>query len=126
MLKTGLRPRDIMTKAAIQNALTIVMALGGSTNAVLHFLAIGRALGVEVTLDDFQRISDQTPFIADLKPSGKYVMEDLHNVRLPVRPLAWTHHTLHHARLSHQQRNEKEQQELVPQVQYRTDAAMTY
>ena len=87
MLKTGLRPRDIMTKAALQNALTIVMALGGSTNAVLHFIAIGRALGVPVTLEDFQRISDQTPFIADLKPSGKYIMEDLHeasNIPFPV------------------------------------------
>ncbi|KAK9802031.1 hypothetical protein WJX73_003625 [Symbiochloris irregularis] len=78
MLKSGLRPSDIITKASIQNALTVVMALGGSTNAVLHFLAIARAVGVELTLDDFQRISDQTPLIADLKPSGKFVMEDLH------------------------------------------------
>lgn len=80
MLKLGLRPRDIMTKAAIRNALTMVMALGGSTNAVLHFLAIARAAGVDLTLDDFQRVSDQTPLIADLKPSGRYVMEDLHHV----------------------------------------------
>ena len=80
MLQSGLTPRDIMTKAAIQNALTIVMALGGSTNAVLHFLAISRAVGVDLTLDDFQRISDSTPLIADLKPSGRYVMEDLHQV----------------------------------------------
>lgn len=80
MLKSGLRPSDIITKASIQNALTMVMALGGSTNAVLHYLAIARAVGVDLTLDDFQRISDQTPLIADLKPSGKFVMEDLHGV----------------------------------------------
>ena len=80
MLKLGIRPRDIMTKAAIQNALTIVMALGGSTNAVLHFLAIAKAAGVDLSLADFQRISDQTPLIADLKPSGRFVMEDLHQV----------------------------------------------
>lgn len=69
-----------MTKAAFQNALTLVMALGGSTNAVLHFLAIAKSVNVELTLDDFQSISDRTPLIADLKPSGRYVMEDLHKV----------------------------------------------
>jgi dihydroxy-acid dehydratase len=73
-----------MTKAAFRNAITLVMALGGSTNAVLHFLAIARAVDVDLTLDDFQSISDSTPFIADLKPSGKYVMEDLHKARLSV------------------------------------------
>lgn len=81
MLKQGIRPSDIMTKQAINNALTMVMALGGSTNAVLHFLAIARAVGIDLTLDDFQRVSDQTPLIADLKPSGKYVMEDVHKVQ---------------------------------------------
>lgn len=89
LLQKDIKPRDIMTKAAFQNALTIVMALGGSTNAVLHFLAIARSVNVELTLDDFQRISDQTPLIGDMKPSGRYVMEDLHKVLL--RPV--THFT---------------------------------
>lgn len=80
LLQKDIKPRDIMTKAAFKNALTIVMALGGSTNAVLHFLAIARSVNVELTLDDFQKISDQTPLIGDLKPSGRYVMEDLHKV----------------------------------------------
>ena len=68
-----------MTKQAFENAITIIMALGGSTNAVMHMIAIAKAIDVELTIDDFQRISDKTPYIADLKPSGKYVMEDLHN-----------------------------------------------
>ena len=71
-----------MTKKSFENAIVLVMATGGSTNAVLHLIAMANACGVEVTLDDFQRISDKVPFIADLKPSGKYVMEDLHKVRL--------------------------------------------
>jgi dihydroxy-acid dehydratase len=75
-----LKPRDIMTRAAFENAMVIVMALGGSTNAVLHLIAMARAVDVKLTLDDFQKVSDRIPFIADLKPSGKYVMEDLHNV----------------------------------------------
>lgn len=77
LLKLDLKPRDIMTKKAFENAITIVMVLGGSTNAVLHLIAMARAVDVDITLDDFQRISDKTPFLADLKPSGKYVMEDL-------------------------------------------------
>ena len=77
LLKMDLKPRDIMTKKAFENAITIVMVLGGSTNAVLHLIAMARAVDVDITLDDFQRISDKTPFLADLKPSGKYVMEDL-------------------------------------------------
>jgi len=77
LLELDLKPREIMTAAAFENAMTIVMALGGSTNAVLHLLAIARAAGVILTIDDFQRVSDKVPFIADLKPSGKYVMEDL-------------------------------------------------
>ena len=80
LLQKDIKPRDIMTKAAFRNALTIVMALGGSTNAVLHFLAIARSVNVELTLDDFQSISDRTPLIGDLKPSGRFVMEDLHKV----------------------------------------------
>jgi dihydroxy-acid dehydratase len=80
LLERDIKPRDIMTREAFENALTIVMALGGSTNAVLHFLAIARSVGVPLTLEDFQRISDKTPLIADLKPSGKYLMEDLHNI----------------------------------------------
>ena len=71
---------DVITKKSIENAVTTVVALGGSTNAVLHFLAIARAAKVDFTLDDFQRISEKTPFIADLKPSGKYLMEDLHDI----------------------------------------------
>ena len=79
LLEKDLKPLDILTKKAFENAITVVTALGGSTNAVLHLLAIARAAGVELSLDDFQRISDKTPFIADLKPSGQYVMEDLFN-----------------------------------------------
>ena len=80
LLTIDLMPRDIMTKAAFDNAMSLTMALGGSTNAVLHLLAMAKAVGVELKIDDFQRISDRTPFIADLKPSGEYLIEDLHNV----------------------------------------------
>jgi hypothetical protein len=91
LLKADIKPRDIMTRAAFENSMTIVMALGGSTNAVLHLLAMARACGVPLTLDDFQACSDRTPFIADLKPSGKYVMEDVHKVGLipDAYPLKW-------------------------------------
>lgn len=78
LLENDIKPLDIMTKQAFENAIVVVMATGGSTNAVLHLIAIARACGVELSLEDFQRISDKVPFIADLKPSGKYVMEDLH------------------------------------------------
>jgi dihydroxy-acid dehydratase len=80
LLEKDIKPRDIMTRAAFENALVIVMALGGSTNAVLHLIAMARAVDVPLTIDDFQKVSDRVPFLADLKPSGKYVMEDLHNV----------------------------------------------
>jgi dihydroxy-acid dehydratase len=80
LLEKDIKPRDIMTRAAFENAMVIVMALGGSTNAVLHLIAMARAVGVPLAIDDFQRVSDRVPFLADLKPSGKYVMEDLHNV----------------------------------------------
>ena len=80
LLEEDIKPRDILTMKAFENALTIIIALGGSTNAVLHMLAIARAAGVDLTIDDFQRISDKTPFLADLKPSGQYVMEDLYHV----------------------------------------------
>lgn len=80
LLERDIKPRDIMTRAAFENAMVIVMALGGSTNAVLHLIAMARAVDVKLTLEDFQTVSDRIPFIADLKPSGKYVMEDLHNV----------------------------------------------
>eukprot|EP00850_Spirogloea_muscicola_P023862 SM000397S15168 [mRNA] locus=s397:5774:11625:- [translate_table: standard] len=80
LLKRDLRPRDIITRASLENAMTIVMALGGSTNAVLHLIAIARSAGVDLVLDDFQRCSDRVPFIADLKPSGKFVMEDVHRI----------------------------------------------
>jgi dihydroxy-acid dehydratase len=80
LLELDLKPRDIMTRPAFENAMTIVMALGGSTNAVLHLIAMAKAVGVPLTIDDFQRTSDRVPYLADLKPSGKYVMEDLHHV----------------------------------------------
>jgi len=80
LLKHDIKPLDIVTKKALENAIRLVTVLGGSTNAVLHFLAIARAANVEFTLEDFQRISDSTPFLADLKPSGKYLMEDVHAV----------------------------------------------
>ncbi len=80
LLEKNIRPSDIMTKPAFENAITVVMALGGSTNSVLHLIAMAKAANVDLTIDDFQRISDQTPYIADLKPSGKYLMEDLHDV----------------------------------------------
>lgn len=80
LLELELRPRDIMSRKAFENALTIIMALGGSTNAVLHIIAMARAVDVRISLDDFQAASRRVPFIADLKPSGRYVMEDLHEV----------------------------------------------
>jgi dihydroxy-acid dehydratase len=80
LLELDLKPRDIMTREAFENAMAVVMALGGSTNAVLHLIAMARAVDVPLAIDDFQRASDATPFLADLKPSGKYVMEDLHRV----------------------------------------------
>jgi len=80
LLENDIKPRDIMTRAAFENGMVIIMALGGSTNAVLHLIAMARACDVDLTLDDFQSVSERIPFIADLKPSGRYVMEDLHNV----------------------------------------------
>ena len=80
LLKLDLKPSDIVTKKSIENAITLVTVLGGSTNAVLHFLAIADTASIEFTLEDFQRISDKTPFLADLKPSGKYLMEDIHRI----------------------------------------------
>jgi dihydroxy-acid dehydratase len=80
LLERDLKPRDIMTRAAFENAMVVVMALGGSTNAVLHLVAMARSVGVALTIDDFQKVSDRIPFIADLKPSGTYVMEDVHEV----------------------------------------------
>jgi len=80
LLELDLKPRDIMTRAAFENAMVVIMATGGSTNAVLHLIAMARSVDVPLTIDDFQKTSDRIPFIADLKPSGKYVMEDLHNV----------------------------------------------
>ncbi len=80
LMEKNILPRDIMTKKAFENAITIVMILGGSTNAVLHLIAMAKSVDLDLSLDDFQRISDKTPFIADLKPSGKYMMEDLHRI----------------------------------------------
>jgi dihydroxy-acid dehydratase len=80
LLELDLKPRDIMTRAAFENAMVVLTALGGSTNAVLHLIAMARSVGVDLTIDDFQRVSDRTPLLADFKPSGTYVMEDLHAV----------------------------------------------
>ena len=80
LLQEDIRPSDILTRQAFENAMIIVNITGGSTNAVLHLIAIAHSVGIELTIDDFQRVSDNTPFLADLKPSGKYVMADLHNI----------------------------------------------
>jgi dihydroxy-acid dehydratase len=80
LLEKDIKPSDIMTREAFENAMVIVSALGGSTNAVLHLIAMARAIGVSLTIDDFQSVSDRVPFLADLKPSGRFVMEDLHLV----------------------------------------------
>ena len=78
LIEKDIKPKDIMTRKAFENAMTVVMVLGGSTNAVLHFIAIAKSVGVPLTQDDFQAISNRVPVLADFKPSGKYLMEDLH------------------------------------------------
>ncbi len=80
LLEKDIKPLDIVNKKSLENAIRLIVVMGGSTNAVLHFLAIAKAANVEFTLDDFQRISDETPFLADLKPSGRYLMEDVHRI----------------------------------------------
>ena len=80
LLTMDVKPRDIVTRKSLENALSMVMVMGGSTNAALHFLAIAHAFEIDWTLEDIQRISDKTPFLADLKPSGKYLMEDVHTI----------------------------------------------
>lgn len=80
LLEKDIKPRDIMTRKAFENAITIVVVLGGSTNAVLHLIAMADSVGIELNIDDFQKLSDSLPVLADLKPSGKYMMEDLHRV----------------------------------------------
>ena len=80
LLEKDIKPSDIISKKSLENAISLVIVLGGSTNAVLHFLAIAKTAEIDFTLDDFQRISDSTPLLADLKPSGKYLMEDVHRV----------------------------------------------
>ena len=80
LLEKEIKPRDIMTRKAFENAMVVVMAVGGSTNAVLHLIAMARAVDVPLTLRDFQNVSDRVPFLADLKPSGRFVQEDLHRV----------------------------------------------
>jgi dihydroxy-acid dehydratase len=78
LMEKDIKPKDIMTRAAFENAMVITMVLGGSTNAVLHLIAVARSVGVKLTIDDFQAVSDRIPYLADLKPSGGAVMEDLH------------------------------------------------
>ncbi len=80
LMEKDLKPRDIVTEKSLENAMRLIAVLGGSTNAVLHLLAIAKAADLSLTIEDFQKISDTTPFLADLKPSGKYLMKDLHNV----------------------------------------------
>ncbi len=80
LLEKDIKPRDIMTRKAFENAITLITVLGGSTNAVLHLIAMAKAVDVELILDDFQKIGNKTPFLADLKPSGQYLMEDLHAI----------------------------------------------
>ncbi|KAE8142959.1 dihydroxy-acid dehydratase [Aspergillus pseudotamarii] len=80
LLKEDIRPKDILTRQAFENAMIVVNILGGSTNAVLHLIAVADAVGIKLTIDDFQAVSDKTPFLADLKPSGKYVMHDLYKI----------------------------------------------
>ena len=80
LMAKGIRPRDIMTRDAFENAITLVMAMGGSTNAVLHLLAIAREAQIALSIDDFDEISRKTPYIVDMKPGGRYVMADLHRV----------------------------------------------
>lgn len=80
LMENDIKPRDIMTRNAFENALRLIMILGGSTNATMHIIAMARAAGVVLTLDDFQKFADSTPFIADLKPSGKWLMQDLHDI----------------------------------------------
>ncbi|OAA51942.1 dihydroxy-acid dehydratase [Metarhizium rileyi] len=80
LLREDIRPRDIMTRQAFENAMTVVSILGGSTNAVLHLIAIADSVGIKLSIDDFQSISNRVPLLADLRPSGKYVMEDVHKI----------------------------------------------
>ncbi len=80
LLEADIKPRDIMTRTAFENAMVTVMALGGSTNAVLHLIAMARSVDVDLTIEDFQSVSDRIPYLADLKPSGKFVQEDLHSI----------------------------------------------
>src|SRR6201992_4073117 len=80
LLERDIKPSDIMTREAFENAMVVIMVLGGSTNAVLHMIAMAKSIGVKLTQDDFQSVSNRIPVLADMKPSGKYMMEDLHNI----------------------------------------------
>ena len=80
LLERDIKPRDIMTRKAFENAMVVIMALGGSTNAVLHLIAMARSVGVSLEPSDFQAVSSRIPYLADLKPSGKFVQEDLHSI----------------------------------------------
>src|SRR5207253_11245151 len=80
LMEKDIKPKDIMTRKAFENAITVIMVLGGSTNAVLHLIAMAKSVDVPLTQDDFQAISDRVPVLADFKPSGKYMMEDLHKI----------------------------------------------
>ena len=91
LLEEDIRPRDILTKQAFENAITVAVSMGGSTNSVLHLMAIAHEAGVDLSLEDFDRISRNTPYITDMKPGGKYVMADLSRYGGTV---SYTHLTL--------------------------------
>ncbi|MGL4346679.1 MAG: dihydroxy-acid dehydratase [Chitinophagaceae bacterium] len=119
LLEKDIKPRDIMTKQAFENAITLVMILGGSTNAVIHLIAMADSVNIKLSLDDFQRISDKIPVLADLKPSGKYLMEDLHTMGgIPaVMKLLLKHNMLHGNCLTVTGKTIAENLEPVPDLQ---------
>ncbi|HZV69372.1 MAG TPA: dihydroxy-acid dehydratase [Saprospiraceae bacterium] len=122
LLEKDIKPSDIMTRKAFENAITIVIALGGSTNAVLHLIAMARSVGVTLTQDDFQEISDSVPVLADLKPSGKYLMEDLHHIGgVPaVMKYLWQQKLLHGDCLTVTGKTIAENLKDVPDLDFRT------
>lgn len=122
LLKTDLKPRDIVTKKSLENAITLIITLGGSTNAVLHLVAVAKTYGIDLTIDDFQRISDKTPYLADLKPSGKYVMEDLYTIGgIPaIMKYLLNHGLLHGECMTVTGKSIEENLQEIPEVNFNT------